>query len=75
MSEEFNLSNESCYAYNNLGELSMMYLEEDVKEFIRLLKDAMNKDIEFCKKADILPSIHPRRVIELIDKLAGDKLI
>jgi hypothetical protein len=45
-----------------------MYLEKDVKEFIRLLKVEVNKSI---------PKLHGYNpiIINHIDKLAGDKLI
>jgi hypothetical protein len=48
---------------------------EDVREFIKKLKDKLNEDGEFCKKGGIIPSIHPRRVKEWIDTLAGEDLI
>ena len=48
--------------------------KEDVKEFIKRLKEIMDEEADFCKKGNILPSIHPRRVKEWIDKLAGEKL-
>jgi NMD protein affecting ribosome stability and mRNA decay len=43
--------------------------------FIKKLKEGLNNDWEFCKKANVEPHIHPRRILEFIDKLAGKSLI
>ncbi len=48
---------------------------EDVKEFIRRLKESFIEDWEFSKKAEAEPYIHFRRIIERIHKLAGKELI
>lgn len=48
---------------------------EDVKAYIKMLYESLIQDWEFCKKANVEPHIHPRRVIELIHRHAGDKLI
>ena len=48
---------------------------EDVKEFIRRLKEEFIEDWEFSKKAKAEPYIHFRRVIDRINKLAGKELI
>ena len=59
--EEFNLS-ENCKGSLNEN----VYLEEDVKEFIRRLKE----------KLDLCSEINNHEAcFEIIDKLAGDKLI
>ena len=59
MTEEFNLSKKRIHV--DIGE---GYYEEDVKEFIKLIKEGYQK-------------IHPDRlhldVIPMIDKLAGDE--
>lgn len=56
--EEFNLS-EKIYI-TGLGD---MYLEEDVKEFLRLLKERLPK------------RVNDYFIHLIIDELAGDKLI
>ena len=63
--EEFNLSERieilGVFKYK-------VYLEEDVKEFIRLLKEKINN-------ASLIPVFDKRKAIfDKIDKLAGDKL-
>ena len=45
---------------------------ERVDKFIKELKEGFKQDWEICKKANIEPHIHPRRVIEFIDKLAEE---
>ena len=63
MTEEFNLSekrNQIC------DKGRVFYWEEDVKEFIRRLKDKII-NWEYC-------AIEPIYLITFIDKLAGEKL-
>lgn len=68
-----------CYCDNP----NAFYPEEDVKEKIqntqKRLKEQMDYEKDFCDKANVLPSIHPRRVKEWIDKIFkeefGEELI
>jgi hypothetical protein len=64
---DFNLSDlKTKTAYYNYG--TDCYLEEDVKEFIRLLKDEIKpSDTEN-------PYLLYSHIIQKIDELAGDKL-
>ena len=81
--KEFNLSKERerlrKYLKEQFGEKSIIpddilnFIIQKDKEFIRLLKEKLDKDAEFCRKGNIIPSVHPRRVKEWIDKLAGEK--
>jgi len=66
MKEEFNLYEKRKFG---IGIDEYIYLERDVKEFIRLFKKELIEDkiIE-----DFMVS--RKKVIETIDKLAGDKL-
>jgi recombinational DNA repair protein RecR len=66
MTEEFNLSEKSKLS-NNIKELTVYYEKEDVKEFIKKLKDQ-----HFC--CDFLEG-DVCQMCKDIDKLAGDKLI
>ncbi len=59
MEKEFNLSKKYSEYYNG-------FQLKDVKEFIRLLKDANNSNFLYGKFSPIMNKI--------IDKLAGDKL-
>lgn len=45
--------------------------EEDVKHHLKAFLDDIIKDWEFCKKADVEPSIHPRRIITYLKKHFG----
>lgn len=63
MKTEFNLSNE-VQAYDNKV---ICYLEEDVKEFIKKVKQIF--DIENSRMYTCYD------IIEMIDKLAGERLI
>ena len=68
MKEEFNLS-EQLLKSENLTKVTKGYFflpANDVKEFIRLLKEEMS---------GILVPIEEKHPSEMIDKLAGDKLI
>jgi hypothetical protein len=67
MKEEFNLSDKGYYS----DEDGVVYPEDDVKEFIRLLK----KEIEFGKVPNMDMMISVDETINIIDKLAGEKLI
>ncbi|MBU0894952.1 MAG: hypothetical protein KKB88_05915 [Nanoarchaeota archaeon] len=40
------------------------------KDFLKELKEGMIYEWDFCKKAKVEPSIHPRRIIEFIDTLS-----
>jgi len=59
MSKEFNLSDKK---FLTKGWKQEIYLKEDVKEFIRRLKEEINTNDDFD-------------VLYIIDKLAGDELI
>jgi len=48
--------------------------EEEVLKKIKMLKEGFIEDWEFCKKANTEPHIHPRRVIEFIDKIFEEEL-
>jgi hypothetical protein len=74
MTEEFNLS-EKRYSsmdgwdeVNNEETKSWHYQEEDLKEFIRLLKEYFAKDIKPCKCGC------EHDAFKIIDELAGEKL-
>jgi len=62
MSEEFKLSEK---VFQITWKNEMLYLREDVKEFIRRLKE----------RIDILPTEWKYSVNNMIDSLAGDELI
>lgn len=47
-----------------------IFLEEDVKEFIRLLKEEIDNYQEDYANLDIIQKHH---ALEIIDKLAGEK--
>lgn len=64
MSEEFNLSNKE-QDYGHSGVHFYAYPEEDVKEFIKRLKEGL-----VCNEE--VPCNNMRK---LIDKLAGEKLV
>jgi hypothetical protein len=69
MEEEFNLS-EKFYLRIIDGKNKKCYKEENVKEFIRLLKEEIKKDQDIC-----LSYMDEERMDKIIDKLAGEKLI
>ena len=60
---EFNLSSKRQDTNKDTDFIRYAYTEEDVKEFIRLLKEA------------IWDTTHPSEFSEKIDELAGDNLI
>jgi hypothetical protein len=64
MTKEFNLSKRVNPLKLECGEV-YYYKEEDVKEFIRLLKE------DFTKKGIMVTDAE---IIEIIDALAGEKL-
>lgn len=63
MTEEFVLSNESIFINNDKE--TRLYFEEDVKEFIRLLKERFENWGE----------TNNGTILEVINKLAGEELI
>jgi len=74
MKKEFNLSNKmiflapngkKLFEYESDETIPLHISVEDVKEFVRLLKEKM----------PVKPSIFKMKMIELIDTLAGNKLI
>ena len=48
---------------------------EDVRNSIKNIINGLINDWEFSKKAKVEPSIHPRRVMEMIKREVGMKLI
>lgn len=80
MTEEFNLGDKEIYAdeFRTRGktyEEGMVYPKQDVKEFIRRLKETYEESIKLAlsfNKTEIASNIR-NRIME-IDKLAGDKL-
>jgi hypothetical protein len=67
--EEFNLSDRLVFSYKDCPEPTHIRIE-DVKEFIKKMNDEI--------RADIFLSNMPRtktRINQIINKLAGDKLI
>jgi len=66
---EFNLSSKWAWT-----EDSKMYPQEDVKEFIRLLKERHKElDMELANGKDWMIAF--LKIPEIIDKLAGEELI
>lgn len=41
--------------------------------FAEKIKVKMDEEADFCRKGDIIPSIHPRRVKNIIDKLLEEE--
>jgi len=77
MTEEFNLSEKRRQVIDNDNEiLRLVYSEEDVKEFIRRLKDELNsQEYEDYEYPAYQQFFRPENEIEkIIDKLAGEKL-
>lgn len=68
MTEEFNLSERIVGGDTLLAELGFAIRIEDVKEFIRRLKEEIK---EHFRKSELWGS---KGYLELIDKLAGEKL-
>lgn len=73
MTGEFNLS-KRMKAYTSVsGSIRFdFFKEEDVKEFIRLLKEEVKSNIA---GSDKFYDDNPENLLDFIDKLAGDKLI
>jgi len=75
MTEEFNLSEKivtgDLTSYDEKSEYydDLTVRVEDVKEFIRLLKEEVYQEWENSKRLD------PNEINKRINKLAGDKLI
>ena len=68
MTTDFNLSDKIVQEFRDVDGLENSYLYgNDIKEFIRRLKDMLRKD---CG----LNSAHYYRLASLIDELSGDKL-
>jgi hypothetical protein len=64
---EFNLSKYKL----TTGEGNKVYLQEDVKEFIRLLKESIHIE----EYSELMDKRLTDAIEKQIDKLAGDKLI
>ena len=47
------------------------HVEEQDKEFIKIILEDFIEDWKFCKKAKVQPYIHIRRALEIIKKRAG----
>ena len=70
METEFNLSEKIEHSYDAYcGTGTDLINPEDVKEFIRLLKEEIHIDIEFHSDID------ETNCYKVIDKLSGEKLI
>ena len=74
MSEEFNLSEKIRFWNKKAGKQILFYDEEDVKEFIRRVKERVEQRILINPHA-ALQNQRLKAIIEEIDKLAGDKLL
>ena len=61
--KEFNLSEKAEAKYFAVDDGESVYLEEDVKEFIKRLKERINREP------------HDGQIIRDINELSGDKLI
>ena len=61
----FNLSEKLVQGQINLGEVGKYIMEEDVRKFVRLLKEELDENLPL-NKLEIKDAI--------IDKLAGEKL-
>lgn len=76
---DWNLSDTRVRDNEDLTEGFYVYPEEDVKEFIRRLKDSIEREIKEAEKFNTSASIQSRyvytMVLSLIDKLAGEKLL
>ncbi|MBU0963118.1 MAG: hypothetical protein KKD48_04405 [Nanoarchaeota archaeon] len=46
----------------------------DILERLNEFKSQMDYEIDFCNKAGVIPSIHPRRVKQWIDKIFAEEL-
>jgi len=75
MESNWNLSEKEINRSNYIGGLHQFYyLGEDVKEFIRLLKEEISNNIYYTISEDANKRI--AKLIQIrIDKLCGDKLI
>ena len=69
MKEEFCLSDKRNDCFTNYSVCEHSYNEKDVKEFIKLLKEEIYKEISF-KHSD-----EWEKQDKIIDKLAGEKLL
>jgi len=67
MKKEINLSEKNIILFGREG-IPTVYLEKDVKEFIKLLKEELKPNRGY-------KTISFRIICETIDKLAGDDLI
>ena len=61
--QEFNLSNQRNDCYHNYGLFEKSYSEEDVRVFIRLLKD------NFCSDNCVAKEVNE----QIINELAGER--
>ena len=77
--EEFNLSNKEEYidedGRNDEIASTKVYLKRDVKEFIKRLKAELKTDLTGCFNSQKQCDEWNKDTNEIIDKLAGDKLI
>ena len=65
--KEFNLSELGFWGCNSFIKDKTVYTEDDVKEFIKKLKEEIGNDIWFN-------NMERKSILKFIDKLAGDKL-
>lgn len=68
MKPEFNLSSKVVYCNNKTIEF---FYKEDVKEFIKRLKE----EIELLKITRNINILYYRKMVKIIDQLAGEKLV
>jgi len=71
--KEFNLSEKRNKLYTSETIFDYTYYEKDVKEFIKRLKEKINKDFDECSGSPCQE--HKEITLKNLDKLAGEKLI
>ncbi len=72
--EDFNLSEKRIKWFKD--ESTVVYKHEDIKTFIKKLKDILCKEmIERGRETDGLDRISQRFIWDVIEGIAGDKLI
>jgi hypothetical protein len=77
MNEEFNLSTrivKNKMIEGNFGSSNFWLNEDDVKEFVRLLKENIEKDNQDGDADDYIYRESRKKIYNLIDKLIGEKL-
>jgi len=81
MTKEFKLSDKTergkIQKFDNISSGCNWIRQEDVKEFIRLLKESIKSNIDFCdvdgrKIMFNLTDVDYKEILEDVDKLVGD---